>query len=204
MTDKLDFKDVRNSVIQTGIESIPVVGDALSVYYKLQDEKRFKRIESFYESLEEKIGDLELLVLESKNPDQMIGIIESIHEQIEKSNSENKKEYFINAYINLISFRNDKDFDWDEYFINLLSSLSKIELDVLSTCYHELGADDYQANLLHPFYRFTVHPEYWDIILKLSNNGIFKQTEEILPIDKKETRCSFTHIGLSFCKFILT
>ncbi len=49
---KLTIKDYRDLVIESGMQAIPMVGGSLAtLYFGYKQEKRFKRLETFYKEL---------------------------------------------------------------------------------------------------------------------------------------------------------
>lgn len=130
--ENLSPKDYFNLVVEASIGAIPYVGGPLqTLYFGAQNEKRFKRIENFYIELNNKVSQLNSLVLGEENSDQLIGIIETIHDEIEKSKSTNKIEFFVNSYKNLLLNSTKPSLDMDELFVNILAELTSLELSIL-------------------------------------------------------------------------
>ncbi|WP_461203519.1 hypothetical protein [Enterococcus sp. N342-3-1-2] len=130
--ENLSPKDYINLVVEASIGAIPYVGGPLqTLYFGAQNEKRFKRIENFYIELNNKVSQLNSFILGEENSDQLIGIIETIHDEIEKSKSTNKIEFFVNSYKNLLLNSTKPSLDMDELFVNILAELTSLELSVL-------------------------------------------------------------------------
>ncbi|MGM0112174.1 hypothetical protein [Enterococcus sp. DIV0187] len=201
MDDGLPFKEVGSAFAQSLVETVPYVGIGISTYFKMQDEKRFKRLEMFYEDLSKKFEKLEHAVLDSSDPERMIGIIESIHEQVEKVNSKNKQKFLVNAYKNLVLHTENKDFDLDEYFVELLSSLSNVELEVLAFYFNNMISTTEE--------RITDQDKDQDLLRgacnRLSDFGLFKKIQLSIMIGGEENfEYSLSMLGEKFYRFVLT
>ncbi|MDT2703666.1 hypothetical protein [Enterococcus dongliensis] len=201
LDDNLNAKDYKDLVIEAGIGLIPYVGGSLqTLYFGAQNEKRFKRIESFYKQLSQKIGELESFELDSSNGEKVIGIIDTIHDEIEKARSHDKVVYFVNAYKNLLlSSENIKGLDMDELFVDILSEISKTEIEIL-------------ANLFRLKQQVGTSLSGYDSTLvagsmeSLSNRGLVNkhlQRLQIGGLGGQEYKYSISYLGTSFCEYIL-
>lgn len=199
--NKLKPKDYLNLVVEAGIGAVPYVGGPLqTLYFGAQNEKRFKRIENFYEELSKKVSELGNLVLGDRNNDQLIGIIETIHDEIEKSKSADKIGYFVNSYKNLLLHSSNPSIDMDELFVNILSGLTKFEITILSFLFRNKGAVG------------TLTIDGVDQILitgclsRLSDLGLVNKHLESLTFGgtgEQQYNYSISDIGISFCYYIL-
>ena len=51
MDEKLSRKEIRDQIIQVGLNALPYVGSPLAaLFFGIRNEKRFKRLEAFYRS----------------------------------------------------------------------------------------------------------------------------------------------------------
>lgn len=132
--ESLTGKDKRDLVIEAGLQLIPSVGGALStLYFGTKQEKRFKRLESFYEELASDINrfNLSLPGLQKENEEELIAIIEQLNEKIETENRVEKREFFKRYFINLLSIDNETNYDQKRYFLDILDSLNIIDIQLL-------------------------------------------------------------------------
>lgn len=200
--EHLTSKDYRDLVIEAGLGLVPYVGGSIqTLYFGSKNEKRFKRIEFFYEQLAEQIKLLTEFDLNEENSDQLIGIIETIHDEIEKSKSHNKIVYFVNAYKNLLLGSKKSSQDIDELFVDILSKVTKIEIDILAFYMRNRNS------------RFVPHVEGVDPILilgslnRLSDFGLMNRHLEGLTIGGdggQNYAYSISDLGISFCEYILS
>lgn len=199
--DNLTRRDYLNLVVEASIGAVPYVGGPLqTLYFGAQNEKRFKRIENFYEELSKKVSELGNLVLGDRNNDQLIGIIETIHDEIEKSKSADKIGYFVNSYKNLLLHSSNPSIDMDELFVNILSGLTKFEITILSFLFRNKGAVG------------TLTMDGVDQIIitgclsRLSDLGLVNKHLESLTFGgtgEQQYNYSISDIGISFCYYIL-
>lgn len=199
--DNLTRRDYLNLVVEASIGAVPYVGGPLqTLYFGAQNEKRFKRIENFYEELSKKVSELGNLVLGDRNNDQLIGIIETIHDEIEKSKSADKIGYFVNSYKNLLLHSSTPSIDMDELFVNILSGLTKFEITILSFLFRNKGAVG------------TLTMDGVDQIIitgclsRLSDLGLVNKHLESLTFGgtgEQQYNYSISDIGISFCYYIL-
>ena len=81
-TPKLTNSDKRDLVIQAGMQLVPYVGGSLSsLYFGAKQEKRFKRLESFYQEIAYEIEKMKdsILSVDKQDPIALEAIIESLH-----------------------------------------------------------------------------------------------------------------------------
>lgn len=199
--EKLSYKEYRDLTIEAGLGLVPYVGGSLqTLYFGAQNEKRFKRIESFYQQLSLKVSELDSFELNYSDGDGLIGIIDRIHEEIEKARSHDKIIYFVNAYKNLLLYSKGKDsFDTEEYFIEILSEITNIDLKILSVLFRWRNGKGkiptgYTAEI-------TI-----GAVERLSNFGLVDIYLNRLvsgePINRNSS-FSITDLGITFCEYIL-
>lgn len=135
MTDpKLTIADKRDLVIQASMELVPYVGGPLStLYFGSKQEKRFKRIESFYKEISEEIAYMKdsISSIDNQDPDQLEAIIESLHEKIETEPTKEKRDYFKNYFKSTLKHPVSGNFDERKYFLETLSNLTLLECELL-------------------------------------------------------------------------
>lgn len=199
--ENLSKKDHFDLIVEAGIGLLPYVGGPLqTLYFGSKNEKRFKRIEMFYKQLNSRMETLEQFDLGKQNNEQLIGIIETIHDEIEKSKSQEKIVYFVNAYKNLLLNSKHASLDQEELFVDLLSSLSRLELEVLTMFFRMPNSrgiprnDGYNQNLLIASAN------------RLADFGLLNKHLEGLTIGglgEQNYTFSITSFGISFCYYIL-
>ena len=77
----------KDSVIEAAVQSIPYVGGPLAtLYYGNKQEKRFKRLEKFYEELREEFSKFQnnFADISSHNPDELSAILTRIPKELHK------------------------------------------------------------------------------------------------------------------------
>jgi hypothetical protein len=132
---KLTITDKRDLVIQASMELVPYVGGPLStLYFGSKQEKRFKRIESFYKEISEEIGHMKESIssLDNQDPDRLEAIIESLHEKIEIEPTKEKRDYLKNYFKNTLKHPVSGNFDERKYFLETLSNLTLLECELLT------------------------------------------------------------------------
>lgn len=134
MDDKLTLKDKLSITVESALQLVPYVGGALATaYFGTKQEKRFKRIESFYQDFSEKLEQLQthLLPLEHHDQDKLIFLIEELNEKVEREGTEEKREYFKNYLYHTLSSPTNENFDERRFFLDTLSSMTLLECDLL-------------------------------------------------------------------------
>lgn len=135
--ENLTPKDYLGLAIEAGIGAIPVIGGPVqTLYFGRQNEKRFKRIEKFYESLNKDLNQASSKIEEIKNTqinrDQLIGVLETINEEVEKARSQSKIDLFKNLYKNSLLKINNTTWDEEEYFVDILSRLTPLQIKLIA------------------------------------------------------------------------
>ncbi|WP_079708577.1 hypothetical protein [Paraliobacillus ryukyuensis] len=140
---KLGYVEYRDLTIQTGLQFLPVFGPAISTaYYGYKQEKRFKRIESFYSDLASKLekleSDIEFKDIDKENEDDIISMVEQLNDEIEKQSQQNKKEFYENYFINYMKKNND-DYRYNyQLFFEMLKNISETTLWTLKDFYKDV------------------------------------------------------------------
>lgn len=138
MSDKLNWKEKRSLIVQTGLQLIPNVGGALSTaYYGTKQEKRFKRIESFYQELSEEIDRIQLQLpsIDIHSQDSIIALIEELNEKIEREHTEQKRNYFKKYLLSTLSSPTNDNFDERRFFLDALGNMTLLECETLLLLY---------------------------------------------------------------------
>ena len=98
---KLSSTEKRDLVIQAGIQAIPYVGSSLSaLYFGAKQERRFKRLETFYQEVAQEVRALKdrIALPEEHDKEALAAIIEELNEKIEREQVREKREFF-KAYL---------------------------------------------------------------------------------------------------------
>lgn len=131
---KINNHSKRDLIIQAGMQAIPYVGGSLStLYFGEKQEKRFQRLELFYEELKKDIEFIKEKIppLEEQDSSSLESILEILNENVEKEVQDKKikiyKAFFINTLLNPIKH----DFDERKYFLDILANMSVFECEIL-------------------------------------------------------------------------
>ncbi|HHT7172103.1 TPA: hypothetical protein ACTZ3H_002795 [Bacillus cereus] len=134
MTDKLTGKDILNITVEAGLQAVPYVGGALAtLYFGTKQEKRFKRLESFYQEFAAQIEQLQsqFPAVDSHDQDKLISLIEELNEKVERESTEQKREYLKKYLYSTLSSPTDENFDERRFFLDTLSSMTLLECEIL-------------------------------------------------------------------------
>ncbi|MFJ8064923.1 hypothetical protein ACIQYS_09840 [Psychrobacillus sp. NPDC096426] len=135
MDDKLTNKEKLEITVQTGLQLVPYIGGALaSSYFSVKQEKRFKRLESFYQELSAQISRLEdrLPSVEAHDKDSLIALIERINDEVERESSDHKRIYLKNFFISMLQNPTVKqNYDERQMLLDTLTSITFFEFHVL-------------------------------------------------------------------------
>lgn len=134
---KLTPKEYLDLAIEAGIGAIPVVGGPVqTLYFGRQNEKRFKRIEAFYKSLNEDLDQINSKIEGIANPninrDQLIGILETINDEVEKARSQFKIDLYKNLYKTSILNINQTSWNEEEYFLEVLNRITPLQIILIN------------------------------------------------------------------------
>lgn len=120
----------------------PDVGSSLAtLYFSTKQEKRFKRIESFYAELAEEVRDLQerLAPVESHDQEKLASLIEDLNDRVEREHLELKRRYFKNFMRNTLLTPTNNNYDERKYFLDALSALSLLECEMLAFLKQKAG-----------------------------------------------------------------
>ncbi|MBV7507263.1 hypothetical protein KW850_18535 [Bacillus sp. sid0103] len=140
MDDKLNWKDKLNLTVETGLQLVPYVGGALATaYFGTKQEKRFKRLETFYQEFSHRIEQLQLQLppVESHDQDKLIALIEELNAKVENEITEQKRAYLKKYLYNILSSPTNENFDERRFFLDTLSSMTLLECEILTFLYHQ-------------------------------------------------------------------
>ena len=133
--DGLTPRDYVDLALEAGIGSIPAIGGPLAtMYFGSKNEKRLKRIERFYQELNQKVDKLKEKIPEPQagiNRDQLMGVLESINDEMETARVQAKRDLFQHLYVNCLKGINQTTWDQEEFFETALSELNTNEIRIL-------------------------------------------------------------------------
>lgn len=135
MPDKLTNREKRDLVLQAGMQLVPYVGGPMaSLYFGTKQEKRFKRLESFYQELAREVEQMRDSVqrIENQDPVALEAIMESLHEKVEVEPTQEKREFFKNYFKNTLKSPVTNNYDERKYFLDSLGDMSLLECEVLA------------------------------------------------------------------------
>ena len=135
MDDKLSGTAKRDLVIQTGMQAIPYVGGSLAaLYFGAKQERRFKRLESFYAELAEEVQRIsdQIPSVEGQNKIALEALIENLHEKVESEPTAEKRQFFKNYFKNTLRRPVTVDFDKRKYFLDTLGEMTLLECELLA------------------------------------------------------------------------
>lgn len=135
MADDLTKKEKRDLVIQAGMQLVPYVGGSLaSLYFGKKQEKRFKRLESFYQELAQEIKSMNDKVSSVDNQDPVLleSILDSLHEKVEEEPTLEKRQFFKNYFKNTLKSPIGSNYDERKYFLESLADMSLLECEILA------------------------------------------------------------------------
>ncbi|MEK4091733.1 hypothetical protein [Viridibacillus sp. FSL H8-0110] len=141
MSNKLTRKDKLEIAVESSLQLIPYVGASLSTaYFSTKQEKRFKRLESFYQELSDHINTLQPQIIPFAEHDEesLIALIERLNSAIEKEHSRTKRSLFRKFFINTLSNATLEDnYDERQMFLDALADMTQAEFKVLLKYYNE-------------------------------------------------------------------
>lgn len=136
--NRLTARERADIAIEAGMNLIPNIGGALAaLYFGTKNEKRLKRVESFYQELKEHLNQIDAVLPEpiaSINRDQLVGVLESINDEMETASAQNKRHLFCSLYSACLLDINNLSWNRDEFYEDTLSMLNVNELQVLFWC----------------------------------------------------------------------
>ncbi len=125
----------REIIIQAAIESIPYVGAALStLYYGNKQEKRFKRLESFYQEIRQEINASKekLADVDEQDEDSLSALLEDLNEKVESEHTKIKRECYKRYFKNTLKFPVTNNFDERKLILDTLAALTPLQLEIIA------------------------------------------------------------------------
>lgn len=136
---KLSGKEKFEIVVEAGLQLIPYIGGPLaSAYFGVKNEKRFKRIESFYKEFSNQLKEMDRRInsLNIHDEDALIAIIERLNEKIEQEVLDEKRSYFKKYLLHtLMESTNKSNFDERRFFLDVLADMTLLEIELMVFLY---------------------------------------------------------------------
>lgn len=135
MPDKLSSSEKRDLILQAGMQLVPYVGAPMaSLYFGSKQEKRFRRLESFYQEIAQEVEAMRdsIGAIDEQNPEALEALMESLHEKIEVEPTLEKREYFKNYFKNTLKQPVFSNYDERKFFLETLNEMSTLECEILA------------------------------------------------------------------------
>ncbi|MBJ8188041.1 hypothetical protein [Bacillus cereus] len=137
--DKLNTQEKIHLGIEACLQLIPNIGGAIATsFYGYQKEKKLKRIESFYNELQEDLTTLKTSLQDSAtvpDMDELLRIIEDLNEKVEREHIKEKQNYFKTYFINNILHPNQVNYDDKKFFLDTLANMTLVECNSILYLY---------------------------------------------------------------------
>jgi hypothetical protein len=125
----------RGVALEALIQAIPHIGGPLAtLYFGNKQEKKFKRLQNFYEELKIDLEEVKSSIssISEHSEDELINLIEEINEQVENERTDTKKEYYKNLFKKSLIHPVKNNFNERKYFVDVISNLYKPHFLILS------------------------------------------------------------------------
>ena len=124
--------------IKALVQAIPWVGGPISVlYFDRKQERRFKRLEAFYNELKDELLAMkdQITSIDEQNKEALVAIIEIINEKVEAEPLQEKRQFFLNYFKNTLLYPITTNFDERKYFLDTLAAMTILECGILSSLF---------------------------------------------------------------------
>jgi len=126
----------RDLAIEALVQAVPYVGSSIAtLYFGRKSKQQIERLKDFYHKLNNDIEDVKSSIssVSEHSEDELINLIDEIHERIETERIDNKKRYYRNLYKNSLIHPVKKDnFNERKYFADIISRLSEPHFKIIS------------------------------------------------------------------------
>ena len=130
-------------IIESLMQAIPYVGGPLAtLYFGHKQEKRFRRLEQFYNEIKVEIEDIKnsLPDITSHNEEELSAILEELHEKVETEHLAVKRKYYKEYFKNTMLFPVNGNFDERKLFIDIIDSLTPLQIELIKYLYEQQTA----------------------------------------------------------------
>lgn len=124
----------RELIIESLVQAIPYIGGSLAtLYFGKKQEKRFKRLEYFYQELRDEIGSIGNTFpdISSHDPEELSAILEELNEKVETEHLEVKRKYYKEYFKNTMRYPVKNNFDERRLFLDILSALTPLQIELI-------------------------------------------------------------------------
>ena len=124
----------RELIIESIVQAIPYIGGSLAnLYFGHKQEKRFKRLERFYQELQEEIERIGPTIpdFSLQNPEELSAILEELNEKVETEHLEVKRKYYKEYFKNTMRYPVKNNFDERRLFLDILSALTPLQIELI-------------------------------------------------------------------------
>lgn len=131
MSDKTVDKD---TIIEAAVQAIPYVGAPLAtLYFGNKQEKRFRRLEKFYEELKEEMSKSPNVYkdITQHNPEELSAIIEELNEKVESEHLEFKRNLYKTYFKKTMIKPVNGNFDERKLFLDILSAVTPLQIEII-------------------------------------------------------------------------
>lgn len=131
MSDEIIDKD---TIIEAAVQAIPYVGGSLAtLYFGNKQERRFRRLEKFYEELKEEISKSPNVYKDiiQHNPDELSAIIEELNENVESEHLDLKRNLYKNYFKKTMIEPVNGNFDERKLLLDILSAVTPLQIEII-------------------------------------------------------------------------
>lgn len=134
--ENLNIKDYSWLAIEGIVASIPTVGPALqTAYFGRKSEKRFKRIENFYNDLSQHVQELQDQMVAKteieKYSDQIAEFMEKSNDLVESDVQGFKSALLRNAFLTILKSPSEVNWNEEQYFTSTIGQMDTTDFQVL-------------------------------------------------------------------------
>ena len=135
-------KEKLELVVEAGMQMVPVVGGPLAtLYFGNKQEKRFKRIENFYNDISQELecAKERIKSIEEHNEEELSAILEDLNEKVEMEHFRIKIELYKTYFKNTMIFPVNNNYDERKMFLDIISQLTPLQIELMSFLAKENG-----------------------------------------------------------------
>lgn len=123
-----------DTLIEAAVQAIPYVGAPLAtLYFGNKQEKRFRRLEKFYEELKKEMSRYANVYedISQHNPAELSAIIEELNEKVESEHLEFKRKLYKNYFRKTMIQPVNGNFDERKLFLDILSAVTPLQIEII-------------------------------------------------------------------------
>lgn len=124
----------RDTIIEAVVQAIPYVGAPLAtLYFGNKLEKRFRRLEKFYQELKEEMSKSPNVYkdITQHNPEELSAIIEELNEKVESEHLEFKRKLYKTYFKKTMIQPVNGNFDERKLFLDILSAVTPLQIEII-------------------------------------------------------------------------